>query len=223
MPAQQQAVNVSGYIMRTLKFITTLLLIALYSCGQENVKRKVNPQVAILSNKIIPLVNFLDDSDSCKKALLILDSTTRIDNDCFLCHYNKLMFLYSLKQFGNAVETIKECIRIKPSAHDLYTTGGILYEKIGDTISSSKYFNKSLSILNPVLDTMKVQNINYEMLVSNKAINLIMLGDNKTGNDLLKSIADRQKETELKEYTLSFMNKSKKELVDMLTNSQYSR
>jgi tetratricopeptide (TPR) repeat protein len=209
--------------MRTLKFITTLLLIALYSCGQENVKRKVNPQVAILSNKIIPLVNFLDNSDSCKKALLILDSTTRIDNDCFLCHYNKLMFLYSLKQFGNAVETINECIRIKPSAHDLYTTGGILYEKIGDTISSSKYFNKSLSILNPVLDTMKVQNLNYEMLVSNKAINLIMLGDNKTGNDLLKSIADRQKEKELKENTLSFMNKSKKELVDMLTNSQYSR
>lgn len=209
--------------MTTLKLITTFLLIALYSCGQNTTKRKVDPAVTILSNKIIPLVNYLDNPDSCKQALLYLDSATAIDNNCFLCYYNKLMFLYSLKRYDKAVETMNECIRIKPLAHDLYTTGGILYEKIGDTVSSRKYFQKSLTILNPVLDTMKVQNMNYEMLISNKAINLIMLGDNKTGNDLLKGIADRQQEPELKEMTLSFMNKSKKELVDMMTDSQYSR
>jgi tetratricopeptide (TPR) repeat protein len=209
--------------MTTLKLITTFLLIALYSCGQNTAKRKVDPSVTILSNKIIPLVNYMDNSDSCKKALLYLDSATAIDNNCFQCHYNKLMFLYSLKRFDKAVETMNECIRIKPLAHDLYTTGGILYEKIGDTISSRKYFQKSLTILNPVLDTMKVQNMNYEMLISNKAINLIMLGDNKSGNDLLKGIADRQQEPELKAMILSFMNKSKKELVDMMTDSQYSR
>ena len=209
--------------MTTLKFITAFLLIALYSCGQNTAKRKVDPNVTILSNKIIPLVNHIDNPDSCKQALLYLDSATKIDNNCFLCYYNKLMFLYSLKQFDKAVKTMNECIRIKPSAHDLYLTGGILYEKVGDTISSRKYFQKSLAILNSVLDTMKVQDMTYEMLVSNKAINLIMLDDNKSGNDLLKAIADRQKEPEIKEMTLSFMNKTKKELVDMMTSSQYSR
>jgi len=133
------------------------------------------------------------------------------------------MFLYSLKQFDKAVETMNECIRINPSAHDLYLTGGILYEKVGDTISSLKYFQKSLAILNPVLDTMNVHHMNYEMLVSNKAINLIMLGENKAGNDLLKSIAERQQEPESRDLTLSYMNKSKKELVEMMTNSQYNR
>ena len=133
------------------------------------------------------------------------------------------MFLYSLKQFDKAVETMNECIRIKPSAHDLYLTGGILYEKVGDTISSKKYFQKSLTILNSVLDTMKARNLDYEVLVSNKAVNLIMLDDNKSGNELLKVIADRQQEPELKEMTLSYMNKSKKELVNMMTDSQYSR
>ena len=209
--------------MKTLKITTAFLLIALYSCGQNTAKRKVDPSVTILSNKIIPLVSHLDNPDSCKQALLYLDSATAIDNNCFLCYYNKLMFLYSLKRFDKAVETMNECIRIKPMSHDLYTTGGILYEKIGDTFSSRKYFQKSLTILNPLLDTMKVQNMNYEMLISNKAINLIMLGDNKAGNDLLKSIADRQKEPELRDFTLSFMNKSKKELVEMMTNGQYSR
>ena len=209
--------------MTTLKFINAFLYTALYSCGQSTATKKVDPNVIILSNRIIPLVKHLENPDSCKQALVYLDSATKIDNNCFQCYYNKLMFLYSLKQFDKAVETINECIRIKPSANDLFLTGGILYEKVGDTISSRKYFQKSLTILNSVLDTMKMQDLNYEMLINNKAINLIMLDDNKRGNDLLKTIADNQQEPELKELTLSFMNKSKKELVDMMTDSQYSR
>ena len=133
------------------------------------------------------------------------------------------MFIYSLKQFDKAVEAINECIRIKPYAHDLYLIGGVLYEKLDDTTSSKRYFQKSLTILNSVLDTIKARDMNYEMLVSNKAINLIMLDDSKTGNDLLKVLADEQQEPELKEMTISFMNKSKKELIEMMTSSQHSR
>jgi tetratricopeptide (TPR) repeat protein len=209
--------------MTTLKFITAFLLFALYSCGQDTSKRKVDPSVATLNNKIIPLVHHLNNPDSCKQALLYLDSATKVDNNCFLCHFNKLMFLYSLKQFDKAVETISECIRIKPFAYDLYLIGGILNEKVGDTISSKKYFQKSLTILNPALDTMSVHNLNYEILVSAKAINLIMLGDNKAGNDLLKSIADSQQKSELNEWPLYYMNKNKKEIIEMMTNSLYSR
>jgi len=209
--------------MTTLKLITAFLLIAFYSCGQNIAKQSADPKVSALSNKIIPLVKYIDNPDSCKQALLYLDSATNIDDKCFLCYHNKLMFLYSLKQFDKAVEAINACIRIIPTAHDLYLTGGILYERIGDTISSQKYFQKSLKILNSVLDTMKVQDMNYEMLAGNKAINLIMLNDNKIGNELFKSIADRQQDPELKALTLAFMNKSKKELVEMMTNVQHSR
>ncbi len=209
--------------MTSLKLITVFLLIALSSCRQKTAKRKTDPTISILSNKIIPLVNYIDDPDSSKQALLYLDSATNIDNNCFLCYYNKLMFLYSLKQFDKAIETMNECIRIKPAAHDLYLSGGFLYEKIGDTISSRKHFQKSLAILNTVLDTMNVQNMNYEMLVCNKAIALIMLDDNMIGNNLLKEIVDKQHDPELKKLALSFMTKSKKELVEMMTNTQNSR
>lgn len=207
--------------MAILKFITAFLFTALFSCVQNTAKQKVDPKVAVLGNKIIPLVNYIDNPDSCRQALLYLDSATNIDNSCFDCYHNKLMFLCSLKQFDKAVETVNECIRIKPEAHDLYLTGGFLYEKTGDTVSSRNYFQKSLTIINSVLDTMKVQNRNYEMLVSNKALNLIMLDDNNTGNVLLKAIADRQQEPGLKEITLSFINKGKKELVEMMVDSQY--
>jgi tetratricopeptide (TPR) repeat protein len=209
--------------MTILKFIPAFLLIAVYACGQHTPKRKVDPSVTLLCNKIIPLVNHLSNPDSCKQALLYLDSAVTIDNHCFQCHHNKLMFLCALKQFGEAVETINACISLKPSAHDLYLTGGILYEKVGDTIAAKKYFHRSLAILNSVLDTMDIRHLDHEMLVSNKAINLIMLGDNKTGNDLLKSILNSQKEPEWRELTLPFINKRKKELVEMMTTSEYRR
>lgn len=105
--------------MTTIRFIFLFLSIALYSCGQNTAKQKVDPKVTILSNKIIPLVNYMDNPDSCKQGILYLDSATAIDNNCFQCYYNKLMFLYSLKRFDKAVETINECIRIKPLAASL--------------------------------------------------------------------------------------------------------
>jgi len=204
------------------KFTLVLYFIALYSCGQNHSYSKVDVNVARLSNKIIPLVNFLDNPDSCKKALLFLDSATAIDNGCFLCYYNKLMFLYSLKEYGKAVETLNECIRLNPSAQDLYLTGGILYERVGDTASAKEYFRKSLTICNNVLDTISTKNRDFDMLVGNKAINLIMLGDEVEANKILKTLYDTQRDEEMKKMTLSLMGKTKKELIEQFTNDQYS-
>ena len=209
--------------MTTLKFITTFLLIALYSCGQKKSYSKVDVNVARLSNKIIPLTNYIDNPDSCKKALSFLDSATTFDTNCFLCYYNKLMFLYSLKQYDKAALTINNCIRIKPLAHDLFLTGGILYEKIGDTVSSRKYFQKSLTLCNKALDTMNAGNRDYEMFVTNKAVSLIMLDKQAEAKEILKTLYERQTDQEFKKMTLELMNKTKKELVVSMTSDQYSR
>ena len=208
--------------MRTLKLILLFFLITLYSCSQKKYYSKVNAQVVRLSNKIIPLVNFLDNPDSSKQALLFLDSATTIDNNCYLCYYNKLMFLYPLKKFDKAIETISECIRLNPSGYDLYLTGGILYEKIGDTVRSNKYFFKSLTMCNSVLDTMNSSNGNFDLLVINKALNLIMLSEDKEGNVLLQKLCDKQTDSTLQKLIFSVMKKSKKYLVESMTKSQHS-
>ena len=209
--------------MTTLKFITTFLLIALYSCGQKPAKHKVDPAAVELNNRAMKLVKFIDNADSSKKAISLLDNATSIDSNYFLGHFNKLMFFNQLKQFDKAAETMNECIRIKPFAHDLYLAGGILYERIGDSISSKKFFEKSLAICNTVLDTMNKTNRDYEMLVGNEAVNLIMLGDEIKANELLKKLYDSQTDEALKKMTLSMMNKSKKELLASLTEDKYSR
>lgn len=70
-----------------------------YSCTQKQTKHKADPSVVELNNKIVPLVNHINNPDSCRRALLFLDNVTAIENNCFLCHYNKLMFQSQLKLY----------------------------------------------------------------------------------------------------------------------------
>jgi tetratricopeptide (TPR) repeat protein len=208
--------------MTTLKFITTFSIIALSSCGQNSTKHKINSAAIELNNKAMTLVQFIDNTDSSKKALFLLDKATLIDSNYFLGYYNKLMFYTQLKQVDKAISTVNKLIELRPAAHDLYLTGGILYEQTGDSISAKPYFEKSLAICDQVLDTMSSKSRDYEMLVGNKAANLIMLGDSIKANEILKKLYTYQTDDEMKKMTLSMMNKSKTELIDQLSDGKYS-
>ncbi len=203
-------------MMSLLKIISFVLLVGLGSCKQRSTVIKVDPKAVELNNTAMKLVNFLNNPDSSKKAILLLDEATKIDTNYFLGYYNKLMFYSQLKQYDKAIITINKLIQIRPYAHDLYLTGGILYEGIGDTVSSKQYFTKSLIICSNVLDTMSIKNRDYEMLVTNKATNLIMLGDQEKANQLLKKLYEGQSDEEIKNEILSMMNKNKKELLQHL-------
>jgi tetratricopeptide (TPR) repeat protein len=130
-------------------------------------------------------VLFIDNSDSSKKAIYLLDKATLIDSNYFIGYANKLMFYYQLKQFDKLIWTNNKLIQLRPSAHELYLRGGIFYEKIGDTESAKGFFNKSLTICNTVLDTMNTKNRDFLMLTTNQAINLIMLNDSARANNNL--------------------------------------
>ncbi len=162
------------------------------------------------------LVPYIEIPDSSKKAIVFLDQATKTDSNYFLGYYNKLMFYYQLQEFDKAASTLSKLIELKPSAHDLYLMRGILSERIGDTISSQQYFQKSLAICNKVLDTMNVKNSEYEMLIMNKGINLIMLGDSTAGNKNLKQLYDIQTDEDIKQLIASRMNKPKKELLSSI-------
>ena len=208
--------------MMTLKFTFPFLLITLYSCGQKPNIHKINPESVRLNNKIIPLISFTNNPDSCKKALLFLDSATAIDSDDFIAYYNKLMFLYGLKQYDKAINTANELIRLRPNAHDLFMLKGNLLNKIGDTTSANLNFEKSLKICNSALDTMQETNRDYQMFVMDKAVNLIMLGDSAKANKILKILYDKQPddpefENVDKKYILSLMNKNRSQLIDFLS------
>ena len=191
--------------MTARKLIFIFLIFGVDSCRQKDLKHTVNPVAVKLANEATSLVSFIDNTDSCKKAITLLDSATAIDSNYFLGYQNKLMFLTQLKQYTKAILTNNNLIRIKPFAHEIYLTSGLLYMKMSDTLTSRNYFQKSLTICNNALDTMNVNNKNYVMLVSDKAFNLIMLGENKKLNELLQSLSAREIDVELKKNILSMM------------------
>jgi tetratricopeptide (TPR) repeat protein len=197
-----------------------VLLFALLSCGQKPAGYKPNPVAVRLNNRAIALSLYINNKDSASKALILLDSATAIDSNYFLGYYNKLMFLNQLKEYDQAIAAVKNLVRLNPGMNDIYLTGGILFEKTGDTVSSRDYFEKSLRICNAVLDTMSVKNRNYDLLVTNKALALIMLGEQARGNLLLKQLYMNETDSLQKELTSSFMNKSKNEIINMVTNPQ---
>jgi tetratricopeptide (TPR) repeat protein len=209
--------------MKKFNPIFFILLTILHSCGRHTAKD--NPVVSNerFNDRIIQLANFTGNADSCRKALVYLDSLTAKDSNNFLSYYNQLMFISTLGKFDRAVSAINHCIRLSPGAQDLYLLGGVFYEKTGDTSSARKYFQQSLTIINTVLDTMSAHHPDYEMLGINKAINLIMLDDSSKGYALLRSVSKRQNDPEFKAGPLSFLKKNKKEIVDALTGSKHSQ
>jgi tetratricopeptide (TPR) repeat protein len=149
-----------------------------------------------------------------------LDSATQLDSNYFLGYYNKLIFLNQLKQYDKEIITINRLIRLRPNANDLYLTGGITYEKMGDDISSQDYFKKSLSICDKVLDTMNIHDRDYNMLAENKAVNLIMLVQRANGNFVLKQVYQSETDSLEKKWIHSLMNKSKSEIIEMISHPE---
>lgn len=215
--------------MTTTKLLIAFSFVGLVSCGQSTLKHEVDPSAIKLNNQAMALVPFIDNPDSSQKAINLLDKATSIDTNYFLGYANKLMFYYQLHQFDKAILTNNKLIQLRPAAHDLYLRSGILYSQIGDTTNAKTYLTKSLTICNLVLDTMTKTNRDFVMLTTNQAIALIMLGDTAKANKILKVLNDNQPDDPdfddvEKKYIQSLMNKSSKELIELLNRpNKYSR
>jgi tetratricopeptide (TPR) repeat protein len=207
--------NYVSHTMMTLKFTLILLLVGLFSCGQTGSNHTINPYAKKLNDSAVRMTFQMNDS-SYQKAILLLDQATAIDSNYFVAYYNKLIFQSQLKQYDKALVTSNNLIRIRPMAPDLHLTCGELYEKISDTVSAKYNFQTALSLYDSILDTMSVGNRHYDMLFMNKAIDLIMLGEQIQGHELLKQLYDRQTDEDFKDVILSFMNKNRKELLEQI-------
>lgn len=150
------------------------------------------------------------------RAIALLDQATQIDSNFLTAYANKLSFQLQLKQFDNALQTAYSLNRINPNAPDYYVTIGLLYHIKGDTGSSKEYFTGAAVRYDKILDTMSMANKSYDMLLMNKAVNLVLIGQQKHGNDILKELYERQKDEAYREMLALFLNKTKDEIIKSL-------
>jgi hypothetical protein len=130
----------SRHLMTILKSLTIFLCLALLSCGhaaKPHTRHQTDPKAEELYRQVMPLVNYTDDPDTCSKAIALLDSATSIDDSCFSCYFNKLMFLSSLRQPDKIRSTYQNLIRLEPQNARLYLWRGYFYE-----INGRQYFRQ---------------------------------------------------------------------------------
>ncbi|MEX6690667.1 hypothetical protein QTN47_24385 [Danxiaibacter flavus] len=193
--------------MTTRKSIANFLfLLCLMGCKDQAAKYPLPPLSSKLNFKAMELGKYLDNEDSCRKALSLLDSATNIDKNNFLAYYNKVAFLCSLREFRKAITAIDNASRIKPEAHDLYLISGILHRKTNDTIVAQQLFLNSLSICDKALDTMNSTNSDYMMLQSNRILLHVMLNDRKKATYLLNKLNQTKIDSATRQQLQQFVN-----------------
>lgn len=211
------------------KSITLLIYLVLsvpfFSCGDTKNKAMKEEEVITLSNRIISLINYLDNVDSCRKGVQVLDSATAIDKDCFTCYSNKIIFQNALKNYQGAITSINHCIRLRPDVYDLYLRGGVFYEKTGDTVSSNKYLREALRLCLEKINhdqgkTFKEQgDYDWYVVRIDQAIILKLLQEKDKADTLLKTLYSinptyPQDTTDLRKSILFLLNSDKKQVLD---------
>lgn len=91
---------------------------------------------------------------------------------------------------------------------------GETFEKMGDTITAAEYYRSSLSILDNILDTMKVSDKkNYKSTMVNKAIVLILLNQPKKGYGILKDLYNKETSENYKQMLQTFINFTRHDVI----------
>ena len=201
-----------------MRLCPLLLLIGLYASGQtEGQKYSVNPKARQLKDSAARIAM---DSENYTKAIALLNEAIKLDSNYYPAYTIKLSFQLALKQYSDALPTAKKINMLRPDDPVPYVSIGLLCEVLHDTISSQKYFAAADSHFNNILDTMDRTNIDYEQIMMNKGINLILLGQQQNGNELLRQLYEKSTSSLMKETISSLINKTKKEILDILFNPE---
>jgi|ERR1035437_4668718 tetratricopeptide (TPR) repeat protein len=206
-----------------MRLILFLLLFGFVACGQQIKKYVPDKKAMHLNDSAMQIVMHSNNDSDCQKAIILLDQATKIDTNYFMAFFHKLSGQLQLKQYSKALETAKHINWIRPNYIDAYVTVGILSEKLGDTVTATKYYNLALDKYNKVLDTMNITNRDYNMLLMYKGIDLILVGQQAKGNKVLEQLynnsTDNNTSKEIyKELVTLFMNKSRKDILENFFN-----
>jgi tetratricopeptide (TPR) repeat protein len=206
-----------------MRLLFLLLLIGLAACGQQTKKYIPNKKAIQLEDSAIQLMKVyssdtIPPESSYQKAIQLLNEAIIIDSNLTSAYSNKAIFELHLKQYDKSLETAKRLIEIKPNVPEFYLLAGMIYESIGDTINSYKYFNIAVNKSIDKLDTMTIKNKKYDYLLMNEGVYLILAGQQIKGNEILKQLYKKSNDDFYKELIMQFLDKSRKEVFENIFN-----
>jgi tetratricopeptide (TPR) repeat protein len=138
-----------------------------------------------------------------KVQIMLLNKAILIDSSYFNAYLNKFSFQNQLKLYKEAIVTGKQLMKLFPNDAAISIIVGENYERAGDSISARRHYLTSLSITNKQLAILGAKNKRRPSVEYNKAIALIMLGQQKDGHDLLLELYNNADERHKFTYGIS--------------------
>jgi hypothetical protein len=200
-----------------MRFFILFFLFGLYACNQKagSTKHSIDPEAKKLNDSAVFIATHFNDYEN---AVNLLDKATQLDSNYFRAYINKFSFQGMVKPFHieKILIILKNLNRLKPEDPEYFMQIGLIYLKNGDTVLSKQYLSDAAMHYDKILDTMQTTTEGYKMLISNKAFNLILLGEEEKGKELVRQLYIDAKDIIYKKILASALNKSRKEILDSI-------
>ncbi len=200
-----------------MRLLILIFLTGVFACNRaSNTRKIINQEAKKLNDSAARVVIKLRDY---KKAVFLLDQATVIDSSYVNAYQNKLVYLSTIRPYDTTkiFKTLKTLVRLRPEDPWYLMQLGISHIFFNnDSITAKKYFNEAAISFDKVLDTMHKTNSSYEFLAMNKAFNLIYIGKEKDGKEILQQIYNQESDTTMKQEMWGFINKSRRQILEDL-------
>ena len=199
--------------MKILYYILFLgVFISCEKAKKENEKTEINKQAFDLNNHGAKLI-LTQNNDSILKAIELFNEAIKIQPNYYLAYWNKFTFLNKLGKTETAFETLKQLEKLKPNNPSIKVVAGIFIEQNKDSLEARNKFLEADKIYNNILDTLKFKNDPNQSILTNKAVNLKLLGRESEGNEILKEISNKTTNENFKKNIDNFVTMSREDII----------
>ncbi len=198
-----------NFILKIINGIRlTIILFIIISILQSCKGYEVNPKAIELNNKAVQLMQRRDYD----KALVLFNKAIEIDENYHILYSNMTTLYLNKKQYDKALQASNKVIEIKPDLAEAWTFAGMLYDRMGDSLTAKQYYRKSIELYDERIDDPeKVKFLFANRL--NRAFSLILLGNEKEGKDEMRKLKSENPDN----LTINdFLNLNKKEYIKQM-------
>lgn len=197
--------------------ISFLIAMALRGQGLKEHKVAAVNQTAIQFNdSAVAIISQPYDSFNYSIALSLLETAIRIDSNFYVAYWNKLSVESQLRKYKQAIETGMKLIAFNPREPQFYGLVGSWYFRIGDSVSSTKYYNQAVILYDQALDTIDTNKIEFKLFKVNRAAILIMLNRSEEAHEILRQMQNIETDEVIKNLIEMVLDKTPQQIYDYL-------
>lgn len=182
-----------------------IFLILTISCNSD----KISEKSVELNNKAINSIS----SENYSEALRYSEEAIKADKKNYNAYTIKAQMLIKENKLNDAEKTIEKQLEIKPDFAEGWTFKGLINDLNGNQKQAIKDYQKSNELFE---QRIQKTNFNKQMNVTNKYMNLILIGDAKSKLERAEIENKYKNDQSIYNFLISIRKLSKKELIKQM-------